>query len=504
MDSKFQRSEFVKNTTVCGRIFKYNLIVILLLMTLTTVIFNVTVGRYFERSITGQMERIAERTEELALLKGPEYFPPKEPPYPMSEVMSPPPEGERGFKDVSLFYFMLDRSLREPLSVLDADYLLLDTDGERIAVPQNQFIEIQPILETRLKELSLSIGTGKGSVIFTSENSEYIAVAKPVSDKNTFGLGWVILYSSLDKVNQIQGAVNLILFSILVFSAGVIALFSSHMAKIVCAPFAHLDSHIRILAERKFGQQLTMPVDAELQGLVDTINYLSEMLEKHDQAQKTFLQNVSHEFRTPLMAIQSHAEGIQHHVVDPEPAAGVILSETHRLTRMVENLLYLSRLDALEEVYDFKPLELNPLVDSCIRRMQASAEKAGIVLDSVIGPEEYWVYGDEEKLSIAFGNLISNGICHARSTVRITVESSIEEHIVLVFQDDGEGVNPADMAHLFKRFYMGKNGRFGLGLAIVKAVADQHRSKISAENGNPGARFKLELKRTDPQTVEKG
>lgn len=487
----------MRKTTIRWRIFKYNLTVILLLMALIAVIFNIAVGRYFERSITGQMERIGDRTEGMALLKGPEFFMTNDSQFPPPEGLGPvPPIEVMGFSEVSPFYFMLDRSLREPLSVLDADYLLLDTAGERITLPQDQFRIVPEILQAKLKTLALEDHPSEGSVIFTLENQRYITVVKPVSDKNTFGLGWLILYSSLEKVDRIQGAVNVILLAILVFSATFMAVFSSHLAQLVCAPFAQLDRHIRILAERNFGMKLELPVDEELQGLVDTVNHLSEMLEKHDQAQKTFLQNVSHEFRTPLMVIQSHAEGIRHQVVAPEIAADIVLTETGRLTQLVENLLYLSRLDALEEVYAFTPLDLNVLVGECVRQMQGMAEQSGILLNFHGASEALWISGDEEKLSRAVMNLISNGIRHAKGAVSLM---SFREgaHAVLTVCDDGAGVTPEDLPHLFKRFYRGSNGKFGLGLAIVKAVADRHQGTVSVENGSPGARFSLRLKRLE-------
>ncbi len=482
----------MKKTSVRWRIFTYNLMVVLMLMALTTVIFNISVGRYFERTISGQMERIAQRTEEMALLKGPEFFPPQAPFFPQGPEFLPP-AGEDLPQDISPFYFMLDRSLREPLSVLDADYVLLDTAGDRIAVPFDPLFGLQPAVEDQLKKMAAAKGAGSGAVTFTVDEKKYIAVLRPVSDKNTFGLGWVILYSSLEKVEQIQGAVNVILLAILAFSAGVAVLFSSHMAHWVCAPFDRLDQHLRILAERKFGRQLTEPVDEELQGLVDTVNHLSAMLEKHDQAQKTFLQNVSHEFRTPLMAIQGHAEGIRHQVVSPEPAAEIILTETGRLTRLVENLLYLSRLDALEEEYDFKTVDLNALAAASAQQMQDIAAQKGIVLQMARSPETLPITCDEEKLFQAITNLISNGIRHGKTTVRVTVEAGTPGSAILRVQDDGPGIDPQELPRIFDRFYRGKSGKFGLGLAIVKAVTDRHNAVVTLENENPGACFRLEF-----------
>lgn len=77
-----------------------------------------------------------------------------------------------------------------------------------------------------------------------------------------------------------------------------------------------------------------MPVDDELQDFVYNINVMSEKLETYDKAQKTFLQNASHEFRTPLMSIQSYAEGIMYDVVEHTAACNIILEETKRMTQI--------------------------------------------------------------------------------------------------------------------------------------------------------------------------
>lgn len=490
----------MKKTTIRWRIFKYNLTMILLLMALITIIFNITVGRYFQRSITGQMDLIADRIVEVALLKGPEFFPPEGPGFLPPEMFPGPLEGQ----DISPFYFMLDRALREPLSVLDADYLLMDPSGKRITVPQDQFFTVSRPLEEKLLGLVHKGSGTSGSVLFDLEGTPYIAVVKPVSHQNSFGLGWIVLYSSLEKVERIQGAVNMILLGILLFSALVMVMFSSQAAQRVCAPFAQLDRHIQGLAERRFGQQLSYPVDEELQGLVDTINRLSERLDKHDQAQKTFLQNVSHELRTPLMAIQSHGEGIIHQVVPPETAAEVILAETRRLTGLVENLLYLSRLDALEEVYDFNPVELNALALTCVQRFSETAVQAGIRLEVCNSQDPQWVLGDEEKLGRALCNLISNALRYGNKVIQIMIEADGTALATVKVQDDGPGVDPEDLPRIFERFYRGRNGKFGLGLAIVKAVADRHGGTVSVFNSFPGACFCMRLMRQGTLTEERG
>lgn len=471
----------MKKITISGRIYRYNIAVILLLLILTSVIFKISISRYFTRSIAAQMDQIAYRAEEIALGDGPGRFP---------DDLGPVPSPSQ---DVPFFYFMLDQVLKEHLSVLNADYLLLDDAGQRITLPQDQLFTVAPELSDALIALTDEKSNGSGPQMFVLKEQRYIAVIKPVSDKVRFGLGWIILYSSMEKVEQIQSAVNIILMAILIFSAAVMALVSSHIAQKICSPFSQLDQHIRILGERRFDERMTAPVYQELQGLVDTVNSLSEKLARHDQAQKTFLQNVSHEFRTPLMLIQSHSEGIRHHVIEPDYASAIIIDETRRLTGLVDNLLYLSRLDALEEIYDFKRLSLSRILENCMHRMTEEAKASGTALqwDGIQG--DHWVWGDEEKLERAICNLISNGIRHSEANVEIAISLQTDNHVALTVSDDGPGLDPDEIPFIFQRFYRGKSGRFGLGLSIVKTIADRHRGTVDAVNSTRGALFTLSL-----------
>jgi len=370
----------MKRNTIKWRIFRYNLIVIILMIALTTVTFNIVVRLYMEKDILRQLDKIAQRAEDTALKKGPDFFP-----RPRRESPPPPPEEQSGSfqNDNGLFryYFMLDRSLREPLSVLNADYILLDSNKNKITLPQEMFFSpsfnlSEQIANEFIKSADLD---SEEYLNFNISGTQYIAVIKPVSQKNSFGLGWIIIYSSLRKVNQLQWAINIILFIILILSSLITVLFSSALSKKISSPLSSLSHHIKAIAERNFATKIHMPVAYdELQEFVNNINIMSEKLEAYDKAQKTFLQNVSHEFRTPLMSIQSYAEGIKYNVVDCSTAADVIIEESKRMTRLVEDLLYLSRLDAIEENYHSEMLDFNALINSCIERMKWIAAKNNI------------------------------------------------------------------------------------------------------------------------------
>jgi len=172
----------MKNNTIKWRIFKYNLSAIILLIALTTIIFNLAVNIYIQKNIVGQLDKIAANTETTALEHGPDYFP---------HPGGLPPDIKQTDNKLFGYYLMLDRSLKEPLSVLNADFILLDRT-ESI---------INPFTDKKLTapaELLNSITTEiKKSENFKSEKhvslnisgTKYIAIIKPVYDKNSFGLG---------------------------------------------------------------------------------------------------------------------------------------------------------------------------------------------------------------------------------------------------------------------------------------------------------------------------
>ena len=478
----------MKRNTIKWRIFKYNIIAILLLIILASVIFNIAVRIYIENDILEQLQKIAARTEDTALRKGPDFFL-----EPRKNIPSLLPDNN-GI-DILKYYFMLDRSLREPLSVLNADYMLLDKEKNMISVTHEGMPIPSPELIVQItNEIAKTEHINQESYMnFQLSGTEYIAIIKPVFDKNSFGLGWIVIYSSIQKVNQLQIGINIILLIILIISALIIVLLSSILSKKISEPFSSLNQHIRAIAERNFDAKLQMPVDDELQELVNNINSMSEKLESYDKAQKTFLQNASHEFRTPIMSIQSYAEGIKYDVVEKDTAVNIIVDESKRLTRLVEDLLYLSRLDSIEENYHFSNLDFHDFMNNCIERMNGIALKSNVMLTINDVNQPFTILADEEKLSRAISNIISNCLRYAATEVNVSVQLLEEGYVRLTISDDGPGFDANELLNIFERFYKGKKGNFGLGLAITKNIIERHHGKISAINAETGAQFIIQL-----------
>ncbi len=475
----------MKKNTIKWKILKYNITIVILLITLIAIVFNIAVNKYIEKDLLSQLNKIALRTEDIALQKGPSFF--------SKSGMKPPkpPDNEKDSNNPYRFYFMLDQSLREPLSIINANYILLDDKKNKI-VPYDEvyFKNSSDVLSKIEMQITTSTSLKNNTYLnFYISGTKYIALLKPVSQKNSFGLSWIIIYANLDKINQLQITICTMLFTILILSGIIIVIFSSIAAKKISAPFSYFDQHIKAIAERNFDTKIHSPVYDELQEFVNNINIMSEKLETYDKAQKTFLENASHEFRTPLMSIQSYAEGIKYDVVDTSTAVDIIIDETKRVTHLVEDLLYLSRLDTIEENYYFENLDYNTLINTCVERLNGIAATNNIKIEVTNVNENIQLFFDEEKLSRAITNIISNCIRYANSIVYVNSKIIDDDKIELIISDDGPGINSNDLPNVFERFYKGKKGNFGIGLAITKNVIEKHNGEIFAKACESGALF---------------
>jgi len=210
--------------------------------------------------------------------------------------------------------------------------------------------------------------------------------------------------------------------------------------------------------------------DAEFNRLSRSMDNMSDMLQAYENNQKQFFQNVSHELRTPLMSIQGYAEGILQNIFSKDDAASVILSEGQKMDALVEDLLYISRIDSSVQGFEnVAPLDIKNLLYECLESVKPIAQKSDkqVIIDL---PEyDIFIDADEEKLARAIMNILSNAIRHGKSKVTIGCTATHDE-IVIVIRDDGSGVKPADAHNIFKRFYKGENGNNGLGLAISKDI----------------------------------
>ena len=215
-------------------------------------------------------------------------------------------------------------------------------------------------------------------------------------------------------------------------------------------------------------------------------------IEKEAERQQTFFQNASHELKTPLMAIQGYAEGIQAGVMDTASAAEVILAESDRMTELVDELLDISKIDMGRQPLTLSEMDVRELLYDSIRAVEPAAAGGGIAITPDFPETPVMVSCDDTRLRRAVTNILSNGVRYAHSQLHLTCRTE-KRHVTIRIQDDGDGIAAEDLPHIFDRFYMGKNGKSGIGLALAKEIIHLHKGTIRAYNGDSGAVFEISI-----------
>ncbi|HEX3188806.1 MAG TPA: ATP-binding protein [Streptosporangiaceae bacterium] len=211
-----------------------------------------------------------------------------------------------------------------------------------------------------------------------------------------------------------------------------------------------------------------------------------------DEVKRDFVANTSHELKTPVGALALLAETIEDAADDAEAVrrfASKMRQEAQRLTNLVQDLITLSRIQAVEPVPDPRPVALDTVVAEAVDRCRMRANARGITLASV-GSRGLSVLGDEDLLVTALRNLLENAVAYSpeKTRVVITTSKTPEGHAELSVADQGIGIPERDLERIFERFYRvdparsRATGGTGLGLAIVKHVMAAHNGKVTVRS----------------------
>ena len=218
---------------------------------------------------------------------------------------------------------------------------------------------------------------------------------------------------------------------------------------------------------------------------------LGGYVERAHESQKWFFQNVSHELKTPMMAVQGCAEGIHTGVLDPVGASGIILEETEQMSELVEELLALSRLESGQVNAEFHLTDVRELLYDCLRSTEQLAEQKNLRISLRFDETPVLVNCDEVQLRRAFTNIITNALRYAKDEIQIECKADRGKAVVRI-RDDGEGIEPKLLPHIFDRFFSTRKGGAGIGLSLAKEIVTLHKGTISASNDG-GAVFEISL-----------
>jgi signal transduction histidine kinase len=251
----------------------------------------------------------------------------------------------------------------------------------------------------------------------------------------------------------------------------------------------------------------------EVGQLAHAFNRMSAELESLEQLRRDLVANVSHELKTPISALRAHLENLLDGVERPDPETlQVMLAQSERLGRLVDQLLDLSRLESGDVPLEREPVELRPLVTQVLSEIEVARPDPHVRLEERLPDDLPPVLADRERVHQVLFNLLDNAVRFTSPGGRVTVTASRHDGSVDVeVSDTGPGIAPEHLPRLFERFYRADGSRSrddggtGIGLAIARSVIEAHGGRIWAESRpGHGATFTFELPAAAGEPLTRG
>lgn len=296
------------------------------------------------------------------------------------------------------------------------------------------------------------------------------------------------------------------------------AIVAALLSRSITRPLIAMTDASAKIAQGDYRQVIPTQGQDEVARLADSFNRMADEVERSRQAQRDFLANVSHDLKTPLTSIQGFSqamlEGAIHDEQGYDRAAQIINEEAAHMSRLIQQLLSLARLEGGEALTERTPIAPGELVKQVAEKLGPLVAEAELEIALSVPPNLPAVYGDEEHLEQALSNLIDNAVKYtpaggqigvvvqqlrtkggraASQTDLVCAPPKLRDGhwVAICVKDTGTGISREELPHVFERFYRadksrGRAGGTGLGLAIAKEIVEAHGGVIdvSSEQGS--------------------
>ncbi len=315
---------------------------------------------------------------------------------------------------------------------------------------------------------------------------DVISTAAPITGNyNTYG--YVVVHLPMSRIQEeSDGALNVIyITSLILYAWSLIILLV--FTKTVYFPLKKITEGANAYAEGNLTYHIDVNTQDEMGYLAATLNYMSDELNRMEEYQRTFVANVSHDFRSPLTSIKGYLEAIIDGTIPPEMYEKYlkrVISETDRLHKLTEGLLLLNSLES-KGYLNRSNFDINRVIKDTAASFEGTCNARGITFDLMFSDNIQMVYADQGKIQQVLYNLIDNAIKFSHADSTIFIQASIRyEKIFVSVKDTGIGIPKDSLKKIWERFYKtdlsrGKDKKgTGLGLSIVKEIIQAHGENI--------------------------
>lgn len=306
-----------------------------------------------------------------------------------------------------------------------------------------------------------------------------ILLASVMAGTILFGVVTVVVFKYFGVIESSESGYTVALITTIIISVLVTFFAALMLGKNIIDPVTKLSDLSRRVAKGDFNATLDAKsyID-EIQTVINSFNAMVKELGTNEALSNDFVTNVSHEFKTPIAAIEGYATLLQEKALsddEREEYIEKILFNSKRLSTLTGNILLLSKLETQNIITDKSWFSLDEQIRKCILSLESKWSEKGI--DFNIEMDKVWYYASESLFFTVWTNIIGNAVKYSKenSTIDITLEKSVD-FIIVTVTDEGVGMSPETLEHMFDKFYQGDLSHRaegnGLGLTLVKRILD--------------------------------
>ena len=318
-------------------------------------------------------------------------------------------------------------------------------------------------------------------------SSRYYIAGKPILDEKGMLQGFVFAGANADRLTEYLAN----LFSTFILSAGLMLMVSSVLSIVLTnrmtTPLRRISDAAKKFGGGDFSARVPVEGDDELAQLAETFNTMAGSLEKIDQSRRSFMGNIAHELRTPMTTIKGFIDGMLDGTIPPENQnhyLGIVSQEVGRLTRLIKNMLDITKLEAGEYKVNATTYDIWESITSVVFGAEQRLEANNIQI-SGFAPTKTLVLADQDLVYQVIYNLVDNAIkfCNVGGEIRFSVTQS-KGAVTVGVRNTGAGIAPEALPYVFDRFYKEDKSRglnttgSGLGLHICKVLINLSGGKI--------------------------
>jgi signal transduction histidine kinase len=399
------------------------------------------------------------------------------------------------------------RALRRAIGQISRPVVVVDADGRRVAGD----LAVPPTVSHAL--------TGRAVDTGTIGTAEYLGV--PVIREGRV-VGAVYLSHQVEGGGLAGAAAGTASFVRSVWwqfllagaVAAFIALFLARLlARGMTQPLRDMAQAAQMMARGDYRQRVQVRSRDEVGQLAGTFNRMAGEMEGLERLRRDLVANVSHELKTPLSALRAHLENLSDGVEEANPALlQVMLEQSERLSRLVDELLELSRLESGERPLELEPIRLAPLVERVVKEIEVARPDRRVEIRNEVPSDLPAVEADRQRIHQLLFNLLDNAHRFTPPGGVVSIRAARENGSCEVsVEDTGPGIPAEHLPLVFERFYRvdpsrsRDDGGTGIGLAIARSVVEAHGGRIWAESSLGGGstfRFVLPIQGPRPGLIK--